>query len=65
MYAIPVLPDSLDLISELNHGVRPVFEASPTYFVFEPTNGKSMIISFEEFAEKIKTRTIIEISLFH
>jgi hypothetical protein len=34
MYLIPILPESMMLIAELNNGVRPEIEGARTYFVW-------------------------------
>lgn len=48
MYAIPIIPATIDLIKPLNGGVRPQEEDQPTFFVW---NGEDMLGSIVNTTE--------------
>lgn len=55
MYAIPVIPKTLDLIEKLNDGVRPLVELDkeghPTLYIYRD-NGSNEIVSHSEFHKR-------------
>ncbi len=63
MYIIPVLSATLDLLQELNNGVRPVCESKLTYFVFKP-DAPAQIISDERLKSMSADCAIVALMYF-
>lgn len=64
MYAIPITPVTLDLVQELNGGVRPVIQNEPTYFILSTHGLPAKIITETKFKNLSADRTFVTISYF-
>lgn len=48
MYIIPITPETLDLITVLNDGARPVLEEGKTFYIFQGRNEHAEIVTHRE-----------------
>lgn len=62
MYLIPITPFTLDLVAQLNGGVRPEMEQEPTYFLFSPTKSFATIIGETAFKALTGDRKFVTLS---
>lgn len=53
MYAIPVKPETLDLIATLNGGVRPVVEEFPTLYLYDGEDSEAAIVGQDRFMSRL------------
>ena len=53
MYAIPIQPETLDLITALNNGVTPEIEEFPTLYLFESLDEVATIVGRDQFIARL------------
>lgn len=53
MFAIPITPETLDLLEALNDGVRPELENEETFFIFRGMDAPNSISTSEQVSRSI------------
>ena len=61
MNVIPIVPATLDIIEELNGGVRPELEDQETFFVYKGKNEHAEIIHRDGFEKLPDYWTIVKV----
>jgi hypothetical protein len=65
MYAIPILPETLDLITILNMGVRPQIEDVPTLYIWDGDDHEAVIVGQDRFMAKLFGPAPRKITILH
>lgn len=63
MYAIPIIPETLELLTALNGGVQPLQETEPTWFVWRGENGTASICTMDQLLRMKQEWTGIHIHI--
>jgi hypothetical protein len=65
MYAIPIQPETLDLIAALNGGLAPQIEEFPTLYLFEGPEEEAAIVGRDQFMAKLFGPAPTPVKLLH
>lgn len=55
MNIIPILPETIDIVTALDGGVRPEITKPTTYFVWQGEVGSSIIVTEDEVIDSPRT----------